>query len=150
MANEVEWTYMSSVALETDGAQIANVALASAPDASMTSGNHGNWPLCDLVLYVAGFGSALAGWQVINVYRCDMDLLGGTIDSIVPSAAFKQLYVGSFPLQQSMATNSTGYIPLPDVPLSSSCYFYLENTTAQTLSTGWGVWCRPKSYIPGA
>lgn len=141
---------MASVALETDGGTLANAGFASAPDASMTSGNHGDWPLCDVVFYNPGFGSALAGWQVINLYRCAQDVLGGTSDSNAPAAANKYLFVGSFPLPQSCATNSTGYIQLSDVPLTRSQYFYIENTTGQQLNSGWGLWVQPKTYIPGA
>lgn len=150
MANEIEFVYGASIVLEASGATVANAGFDSGDGSSITSGAHGDWPLCDLELYVAGFGAALAGWQVINVYRRAMDMVGGADDAVAPSAAYKNLYVGSFAMQQSNATNSTGYHHLPNVPLSNACIFYIENTTGQALNTGWGLWCRPKSYIPGA
>ena len=150
MANEIEWVYGSSIALETSGATVANAGFDSGDGSSITSGGHGDWPLCDLEFTCTGFGSALAGWQVINVYRRDMDMAGGSVDATIPVAAFKHLYVGSFPLQQSNATNSTVNAQLCNVPLSNAVMFYIENTTGQTLNTAWTLTARPKSYIPGA
>jgi hypothetical protein len=150
MANECEWTYMSSIALETSGATVANAGFDSGDGLSITSGGHGDWPLCDLEFYCPGFGSALAGVQVINVYRRAMDMVGGSDDAVAPSDAYKQTYVGSFVMQLSNATNSTGYHHLADVPLCNAVIFYIENTTGQTLNAGWSLTCRPKTYIPGA
>jgi len=150
MSQEIEWVYGSSIALETSGATVANAGFDSGDGSSITSGGHGDWPLCDLEFTCTGFGSALAGWQVINVYRRDMDMVGGMNDSTIPVAAFKYLYVGSFPLQQSNASNSTVKVQLPNVPLSNAVIFYIENTTGQTLNTAWTLTARPKSYIPGA
>lgn len=150
MANEIEFTYLSSVVLETSGATVANAGFDSGDGLSITASGHGDWPLCDLEFTCTGFGSALAGWQVINVYRRDMDMVGGAVDATAPVAAFKYLYVGSFPLQQSNATNSTVNVQLSNVPLSNACVFYIENTTGQTLNTAWTLTARPKSYIPGA
>ena len=150
MANEIEWTYLASIALETSGATVANAGFNSGDGASITTSGHGDWPLCDLEFYCPGFGSALAGWQIINVYRRAMDMVGGTNDAVEPSATNKQLYVGSFAMVQSCATNSTGFHHLPNVPLSNACIFYIENTTGQTLNSAWSLTCRPKTYIPGA
>jgi hypothetical protein len=151
MANEIEWSYMSSIVLEASGASVANAGFDSGDGSSITAGAHGDWPLCDLELYIVGFGADLAGWQVINVYRRAMDMVGGADDAVAPSATYKNLYVGSFSLMQSAkSTTSTGFHHLPNVPLSNACIFYIENTTGQQLTTGWGLWCRPKSYIPGA
>lgn len=150
MANECEWTYMSSIALETSGATLNSASFGSGDASSITSSGHGNWPLCDLVLYSNGFAASLAGFQVINVYRRDMDLLGGTADANEPSAVEKNVFVGSFPMIASAGTDSTGYVPLCDVPLSQSCIFYIENSAGQDLQAGWGLWCRPKTNIPGA
>ena len=151
MANEIEWTYASSIALETSGGTVANAGFNSGDGASITSGGHGNWPLADFIFYNAGFGSALAGNQVINLYRECLDAVGdANFDEVAPSAAYKYLYVGSFQMQLSNATNSTGYHSLNDVPLSAACIFYIENVTGQQMNSGWGLYCRPKSYIPGA
>jgi len=151
LANEIEWTYLSSIALETSGGTIANAGFDSGDGLSITNSGHGDWPLCDLELYYAGHGTAaLVGWMVINVYRRAMDMVGGTNDAAAPSATNKTLYVGSFALWQSMASASTGYFHLPNVPLSNACIFYIENTTGQQMNSAWSLTTRPKSYIPGA
>ena len=151
MANEIEWVYGSSIALETSGGTITNSGFNSGDGSSITTSGHGDWPLCDLEIYYAGHGTgALVGRQVVNVYRQAMDMVGGSNDAAAPSATNKTLYVGSFALWQSMASASTGYFHLPNVPLCNACIFWIENTTGQQMNSAWSLTARPKSYIPGA
>jgi len=151
MANEIEWVYGSSIALETSGATVANAGFDSGDGSSITTSGHGDWPLCDLELYYAGHGTAaLVGRQVVDVYRQAMDMVGGANDTAAPSATNKTLYLGSFVLWQSMASASTGYFHLPNVPLSNACIFWIENSTGQQMNSGWSLTAIPKSYIPGA
>ena len=151
MSNEAKYTYAASKALETSGGTVANAGFNSGDGLSITSGDHSDYPLADAVLYVPGFGSALAGFQVINLYRRDMDACGDTsADCYAPAAAYKYLYVGSFVLPQSNATNSTGYHSITDIPLSAACIMYIENTTGQTLNSAWSLTIRPKTYGPVA
>lgn len=146
MANEVEWSYLSQVTLEANGASAAANAFAAADDASLSAANHGDFPYADLVLS-CGFGAAVSAGFAVNVYRRDLDI-DGTNDGPEPSTGYKALFIGSFVIPAG--ASAVAYYPLTNVPLSKACSFYVENGTNQTLSAGWTLKATPKTYAPGS
>jgi len=146
MANECKYAYASQVTLEANGASTAAAAFVEANDAALSSANHYDYPLGDLVLACA-FGAAVGSNKVVNLYRRDLNI-DGTNDAPVPSASYESLYVGSFVIPNG--ASATDYYPCPCVPLSKECSFYLKNGTDQTMSTGWTLKVTPKTYVPGA
>lgn len=143
MANEVVWTYADQVTLEASGTSAASDAFLQAADVSLTSANHSNFPMCDLAL-TADFGATPTN-GVVRVYRRDMNI-DGTADAVAPSSSFPRLFVGSIPIPGSASAT----YPLPDVPLSKDCDFYIENATGQNISAGWVLKATPKTYEPSA
>ena len=144
MANEVKWTYASQVTLASSGASAASNIFVAADLAALTSTNNYNYPLADLVLYVA-FGGTPAAGGTVNVYRQDLTIDGAN-GAPAPGSAFKSILVGI--VQPSGST--AAYYPIPNVPLASSCQFSLENGTNQNLSAAWTLKATPKTYVPGA
>lgn len=151
MANELKYTYAASVGMETSGASLTNTSFAAAADSTLSSTNHSNYPLADFFLKTVGFSASIAtGSQVVNLYRQDLDVAGDTsADATAPATSFKSIYVGSFTIPP-LASNTTTYHTLIDVPISSNCVFAIENSCGQTFNAGWALTCAPKSYIPGA
>lgn len=150
MSGELEMTYASTVTLEGNGAALADGAYAQADDAMLSSANHENYPLADVVLYVPGFASALSGYKEIYLYRRDMNLAGGSNDEPAPSSTYKGRRVGEFKLPEDNAAGTSGYYQITDVPLSQNCYFYISNETGQELNNGWILYATPKTYVPGS
>ena len=101
--------------------------------------------LADAMLDITLSVAATAG-DAVHLYRRDLNLLGSTDDANFPSANFKNIYIGSFPLDL-VATRQ--FILLPDIPISPDQQFAIEyNLTAasgtQTNSTV--VTVRPQAY----
>lgn len=141
MANEVKWTYAAQVTLEAEGASAASNIFVAANDASLTSANHYNYPVADLAL-TCDFAAAPTG--TVNVYRQDMNI-DGTADAPAPASTFPYWLVGIVPIP---ASTSATY-PIPNVPLSFDCNFFVENKTTQSMSSAWVLKATPKTYAPG-
>lgn len=151
MANESEWTYAASVALETSGATNSNSVFSAAADSTLSSSNHSNYPYGDFVLYAPGFSANLGSNKTVNLYRRDLDIAGGTSnDAEAPASSNKQIYVGSFLFPDVAVSSTAYYISLTDVPLTSVCTFYIENQLGATLTSGWTLTVAPKAFVPGS
>ena len=77
--------------------------------------------------------------------------IDSTNDQITPDANFGHVYLGSFPLDDTI---STQYIPLdirlPNTYTSQVYEFYIENNGGQTMSAGWTLKITPKTIGPHA
>jgi hypothetical protein len=147
MSSETIYAYATQVVLNigANTAQVNSTAFSAAPDASLAAANHFNYPWADFVL-TATFASAVGAGALVYLYRRDIDI-DGTADAAVPSANLRSILVGKFDIPN---TASSGSFPLPNVPLSAKCEFYLENVSGQNMSAGWTLKATPKTYVPGA
>lgn len=98
-------------------------------------------PLADAVLDIQMASAPVAG-KSIHLYRRDLNISGAN-DAAVPNAAYKSIYVGSFPLA---LVGTRQYISLPDIPLSPDQEFYLENSSAVATTGTTVLTIKPKSY----
>ncbi len=98
-------------------------------------------PLADAVLTVT-LAVAPAAGAAIHLYRRDM-AIDGANNAPVPDANFKNIYLGSFPLDLVSTTQS---LKLTDVPLTINQEFYLENDAVQSTSGTTSLKITPKSY----
>jgi hypothetical protein len=154
MTNETKWTYAASVALEASGASIANAAFSASTNATtiLSSTNHSNYPYADFVLKVSTLGASTASNAngYVAMYRIDQDMATATAaDGTYPSSNYRNTFVGSFTIPNSLASTSIIYIPLLDVPLGENQQYALENSASQTLAAGWSLTVRPKAIVPG-
>ncbi len=143
MAGEIKWLYADTVTLEDSGASAASNAFAVADATVLASGNHSDFPVADLVLK-CDFSAAPAAGGAVNIYRRDMNI-DGTNDAIVPASTFPYVLVGVVPIPQS----ASAVYPVPNVPISKECSFYIENKTNQRLEVGWTLKATPKTFVPG-
>ena len=145
MADEVKWTYETQVTLEDNGGAVSVDAFANADDVDLTSANHADYPYADMVLACA-FAAGVGAYSNVNLYRRDHNIDGAN-DSPAPASGYKSLFVGSFMIPTSASTKA--YYPLPNLPLSADCDFYIENKADQELSSGWDLKATPKTFVPG-
>ena len=143
MAGEIKWTYADPVTLEDSGTSAASNVFVEADATTLTSANHSNYPVADLVLK-CDWSAAPTSTSVVNVYRRDLNI-DGTSDAIVPASTFPQVLVGVVPIPQS----ASAVYPIPNVPLSAECSFYIENKSNTTLMAGWTLKATPKTFVPG-
>lgn len=154
MTNETKWTYAAPVTLESSGAAITNAAFSATSNATVILGstNHSNYPYADFSLKITGFGTTIgtAANGYVALYRIDQDMATATAaDGVVPSANYRNTFVGSFTIPNAAASTATIYIPLLDVPLGENQQFSLENSAGQTINAGWSLSVRPKAIVPG-
>lgn len=77
----------------------------------------------DMVIDITLATAATAG-DSVHLYRQDLDMLGDSgVDANFPSATFKNIYMGSFPLDE-VATRQ--YIKLAAIPLTVKQNFAIE------------------------
>jgi hypothetical protein len=74
------------------------------------------------------------------------DITAGGADAPAPATTYKHRLVGSFALPSGQSVSAT--YPCPNVPLSRTCKFSIENGTAQNLTAGWLLKATPKTYAP--
>ncbi len=98
-------------------------------------------PLGDAVLDITMAVAPVAG-SSIHLYRRDMNI-DGVNDATVPDANFKNVYVGSFPLD---LVTTQQYIPLTNIPLVVNQEFYLENDSGQSTTGTTVLKVTPKTY----
>ena len=147
MANEVEWVYGGEVVLEASGASAATTVIVAADDTSLAVANHFGYPLADFAL-TCDFGAAVAAGKYVTLYRQDFDITDAGADAPAPSATYKHKLVGVFALPSGQSASAT--YPCSNVPLSSTCKFFIGNDTVQSMSAGWVLKVKPKTYIPGS
>lgn len=144
MANEAKFTYGTQKTLEASGASVSASGFAQADDANLTSTDTADYLLLDLA-FSGAFSVAPTAGEVLNVYAQPLNF-DGTNDAPSPSTSYLGTYVGSFLLA---ATTSTQYLFLGRVPLpAKECAFWVENKSAQTLSSGWTLKATPVTYAP--
>lgn len=148
MATETTVVYGTSKTLEASGASITNNNVDQANDANYSpSADGADFPDAEFVLSVT-FGTAPTENSTIVLLVRPINI-DGTADSEVPengAATFKGQYVGTFVLNN---VTTTQYIRLVayDVPPTGD-YFIWNNNTGQTISAGWTLKVRPRTYKP--
>ena len=98
-------------------------------------------PLGDALLDITMAVAPVAG-SSIHLYRRDMNI-DGSNDSTVPDANFKNVYVGSFPLD---LVDTQQYISLTGVPLTLDQEFHIENDSGRATSGTTVLKITPKTY----
>jgi len=98
--------------------------------------------LADVVLDVQITGTAPVAGDAFHLYRRALNI-SSTNDATVPDSAFKNTYVGSFPLD---LVTTRQYISLTDIPLTADQEFYVENDTLQSTTGTTVLTVIPKSY----
>lgn len=132
--------------LGTSSAAVANDAFSIASDLS-TWVNDDDSPTASVVL-LANFAVAPTANTVINLFLRPL-AVQSTNDSTVPDANFQDVYVGSFPLNDStVAQYISKVISLPNTKTSQNYEFYVENKSGQSLPAGWDIYVTPKTLAP--
>jgi hypothetical protein len=138
MAGNILQKEQAIVSLETNGASQANNVQAAATTTldCRAAGNAADMFFADFDLTV-GFGSSPVAGVAINAYLvpamdgtnyADVD----TTNHVMPPACF----IGSFLVNK--AQTAVQKLPISGVSLRPLLYkLYLDNQTAQTMSTGW-------------
>ena len=100
--------------------------------------NSDDAPMASVTLFVTFSVAPVAG-DSIPLYLRPLNNVG-TNDANVPTAAFQDMYVASFPLLAGTAAQYiTRTISLPNSYTSQEYEFYFENTTLQSVSAGWSI-----------
>lgn len=152
MSNETIYSYFSGgqvTAITGTGTIASNGFNAAAEASSLSSTQHGNYPLGDAVLFADFSTSVSSNSNICILYRRDLNI-DSTNDAPQPQSAvpaYSAIMVGEFIIPPFSATAS-GYFPCPDVPLSSACEFYVENRTNATIKSTFTVKITPKTYAP--
>jgi len=133
------YQYDTAVTAISDATAILNAAFNAGTVTAVTPTD--KVPLADAVLDITLAIAPVAG-KSIHLYRRDLNI-SGVNDATVPDANFKNIYVGSFPLDL-VATQQ--FISLTDIPLSQDQEFYLENDSGQSTSGTTVLTITAKSY----
>lgn len=148
MATETTVVYGTSKTLEANGASITNNNVDQANDASYSVSSDGsNYPDAEFVLSVT-FGTAPTENSTIVLLVRPLDV-DGTSDTEVPengATTFKGQYVGSF-VMNNVTTAQYARLIAYDVPPVGDYYIW-NNNTGQTISAGWTLKVRPRTYKP--
>jgi hypothetical protein len=147
MSGELKWLYATEVVLEGSGGSAASNAFVAADDTSLAAANHNDYPFCDFAL-TCDFGGAVAPGGNVNLYRQDFDINAAGSDAPAPATTYKHRLVGSFVIPSGQSASAT--YPCPNVPVSHTCKFSVENVTGQNLIAGWLLKATPKTYSPVA
>lgn len=145
MSGEAIVVYGTQKTLEAAGAQIAANAVAQADDALYDTISDGaGYPDAEFVMTCA-FATAPASNATVALYAAPQDI-DGTLDADAPEATRPSLYIGTFAVKAGTASQT---IPLTGVvarDLPGKAFYYLHNTTAVTLNSGWALKVKPRSY----
>ena len=145
MAGEMTIVYGTTKTLEANGASISNNALAQADDADYSVASDGaSYPDAEFVLSGA-FGTAPTEGMVLALYARPLNI-DGTNDAEAPETTRPTRFIGNFVVNN---VTSTQYMTLTafDVPAEASYYVH-NNATGQTLSSGWTLKVKPRTYKP--
>lgn len=149
MANELVYTTLSQVTVQSSGASNASNGVIAA--GTLTTANHSNYTGVDLVLTASMSASIASASNFFGIYARPLDI-DGTADAPIPSSAtnafFKGGYVGAIQFAgASVASQQTGVLlDVPTVPYSVE--FYVENLTNASMSAGWTLKATPKTVKP--
>ena len=139
--------------VDRSGTATALVATTGFSTIDATTGSN-SWvntddaPMASVTLGVTFSVAPVAG-DALNLYLRPLNNVG-TNDASVPTAAFQDMYVASFPLVAgTSAQYITRNISLPNSYTSQEYEFYFENPTLQSVSAGWSINITPMT-IGGA
>jgi len=147
MSGETIVIFGTTKTLEANGASIANNALAQADDASYDQVADGaGFIYADLVATFT-FGTAPTEGTVLALYARPLDI-DGTADAEVPEASRPTMFIGSFVVNNVTTLQAATLLERQVPPLAD---YYLHNVgTGQTVSAGWTLKVRPRSYKAAA
>lgn len=154
MTNETKWTYAAPVTLESNGASVGTGAFTASSNITtvLSSANHSNYPYADFALKISTLSASTAtnANSYVALYRLDQDMATDTTkDAYFPSSLYRNTYIGSFQLPNSLASTTVDSFALLDVPIGENQKFALENSSAVTMVAGWTLVVRPKAIVPG-
>lgn len=145
MANEVIWSTLSQVTLQSSGSSAASNALVSGGTLSVS--NHNSYTSVDLSFTGTMAASIASNSNYFSVYARALNI-DGTLDAPVPSTSLKSKFVGALQFAGSGASGAQTAF-LEDVPTSwADVEFYVENNTNATLNAGWTLKATPKTMKP--
>jgi len=150
MSSETIYKYSTQVTGISGTANAASNGFnGSAEVTALNSANGGKYPLADAALFASFSTSVSSASAIVNLYRRDKNIDGANHAPQPQSAApaYSNFYVGAFVIPPITATSSV-YVPLPDVPLTADCEFYVENRTNATIVSGYTVKFTPKTVTP--
>ena len=128
---------------DISGTATALVATTALSIINVTTGsnawtNSDDAPMASVTLGVTFSVAPVAG-DSIHLYLRPLNNVS-TNDANVPTAAFQDMYVASFPLLAGTAAQwITRTISLPNSYTSQVYEFYFENDTLQSVSAGWSI-----------
>lgn len=129
--------------LVSSGASLSNNTMSAASSATYNRDTDGGgYPDAEIVLAVA-FGTAPTVNTTLDLYARELDI-DGTNDAVAPTTTYKRRFICSFPVFNQTATQYIKALAFEVPPLSE---FYLHNNaTGQTVSAGWTLNIKPRSY----
>jgi hypothetical protein len=145
MSGETTVVFGTTKTLEANGATIANNALVQADDATYDIvADGGSYPDAQFTM-TATFSVAPTEGTVLALYARPIDI-DGTLDTDIPEVTRPTRYIGAF-----VVNNVTTIQPLElvayDVPIKAE--YYVHNVgTGQSVSTGWTLKVKPRTYKP--
>ena len=146
MSNEVIKVYGTEKTLVSSGAAVSSGAISAASASSYgTNADGADYPHVLFVIHAA-FGSNPTENTALGLYAQPLDI-DGTNDAPAPTTTYKQRYIGAFALKA--ATDQYLSITAEDVPYLAA-YYVINETTGQTLSSGWTLKATPYTYKAAA
>lgn len=128
--------------LEASGASITNGSVVQADDATYTTSTDGSsYPDAEFAL-TCTFGTAPTEGAVLALYARELDF-DGTLDAEVPEATRPSRFIGSF-IVNNVTTSQSMALTAYDVPVKADYYIH-NNSTGQTVSSGWTLKVKPRS-----
>lgn len=91
----------------------------------------------------------------IDLYARPLNITG-TSDPGVPSATNKNVYLGHFPIDYTIAADTNMFLYLSDVELPNNItsqiyeFYFHNNGTGQTIGVDWNLWITPITVGPHA
>jgi hypothetical protein len=150
MAGELVVVYGSAVTLEANGAAIANNNVGQADDATYSvSSDGGGYPDAEFVLTCA-FATAPTENTTLVLVAQELDI-DSTADAQPPengATTFKGRVVSAFVLNNVTTSQSIRAVGYDLPPLAS--YWLWNAATGQTVSSGWVLKARPRTFQAAA
>ena len=103
MANEVIWSTLSPVTLQSSGASAASTVMVAA--GTLATSMHSNYSAVDLVMTGTMAASMASASNYFSVYARHLNI-DGTSDAPTPGSSFKGSYVGAVDFAGSAASGA--------------------------------------------
>ena len=128
--------------LEANGAIAANDAMIQANDANYVRITDGDDAPDGKFVFGFTIGTAGTANTLIDLYvrRLNID---GTNDSQVPTATYKQEWVGSFKYNNAVTTIQYAEMNAKNLPADGE--YYIHNQTGQSIAAGWTLKITPET-----